>query len=102
MRSACEGVGVIVHLAGTPDDADLETDLLPNNVIGMRNLLEAAVVAHVKRIVFASSMQVNWFQLIEGSTCSPPPPPISPADAPSPRYWCPASLQNVRIRDAVL
>jgi uronate dehydrogenase len=88
VASACEGVDVVVHLAGTPDDADFETDILPNNVMGMHNLLQAAVACRVKRIVFASSMQVNWYQLINDSTITPPPPPISPSDAVSPRLWC--------------
>ena len=78
----------MVHLAGTPDDADLETDILPNNVMGMHNLLHAAVACRVKRIVFASSMQVNWYQLVNDSAVTPPPPPISPSDAVTPRLWC--------------
>jgi hypothetical protein len=41
--SACEGVDVIVHLAGTPDDSNFLCDILPNNVQGMHNLLQAAV-----------------------------------------------------------
>jgi nucleoside-diphosphate-sugar epimerase len=36
-------VDVVVHLAGTPDDADFASDILPNNVLGMHNLLQAAV-----------------------------------------------------------
>ncbi len=32
---------------------------MPNNVMGMHNLLRAAVACNVKRIVFASSMQVK-------------------------------------------
>ncbi len=95
-----------MHLAGTPDDADFASDILPNNVLGMHNLLQAAV-AHrclhsnknktqsrscfprVKRIVFASSMQVNWYQLIDAAAASCPPAVISPCHPPTPRYWCP-------------
>ena len=61
MASACEGVDVILHLAATPDDADFASDLMPNNVMGMHNLLRGAVACNVKRIVFASSMQVKEY-----------------------------------------
>jgi hypothetical protein len=109
--SACEGVDVVVHLAGTPDDADFPSDILPNNVQGMHNLLQAAVVhrclhsnknktqsrlcfPRVKRIVFASSMQVNWYQLIDAAA-SCPPAVISPSHPPTPRYWCPPLPQKL-------
>jgi hypothetical protein len=96
VASACEGVDVVVHLAGTPDDADFQTDILPNNVMGMHNLLRGAVAASVKRIVFASSMQVNWFQLVNAAASAPL---ISPSDPPSPRYWCaPPGPASTRAR----
>jgi hypothetical protein len=82
-----------VHLAGTPDDADFASDLLPNNILGMQNLMHACVAAGVKRIVFASSMQVNWFQLLKPAAAGTSPPLISPSDPPTPRHWCPPHLK---------
>jgi uronate dehydrogenase len=81
VRDAARGVGAIVHLAAFPDDADFMTHLLPSNIIGLHNMLEAARSAGVKRLVLASSGQVVWWQLLEG------PWPVR-TDVPySPRDW---------------
>ena len=81
LRKAAEGTSAIVHLAAVPDDDDFLTQLLPNNIIGVHNLLEAARLAGVKRVVLASSGQVVWWQLLDG------PWPIG-LDAPyTPRDW---------------
>jgi nucleoside-diphosphate-sugar epimerase len=81
VRRACAGVGALVHLAATPDDDDFLTKLLPNNVVGVYQVLEAARLAGVRRLVLASSGQVVWWQRFRG------PLPI-PADAPpTPRAW---------------
>jgi uronate dehydrogenase len=78
---AVKGVGAIVHLAACPDDDDFLTRLLPSNVIGLHNLLEAARLSGVKRLALASTGQVVWWQLLEG------PWPIR-IDAPyTPRDW---------------
>jgi uronate dehydrogenase len=78
---AAKGVGAIVHLAAFPDDDDFLTKLLPSNIIGLHNLLEAARLSGVKRVVLASTGQVVWWHLLEG------PWPIGP-DAPyAPRDW---------------
>jgi nucleoside-diphosphate-sugar epimerase len=75
------GAEAVVHLAATPDDDDFLTALLPNNIVGVYQVLEAARQAGVRRLVLASSGQVNWFQRERG------PWPIR-ADAPAtPRYW---------------
>jgi uronate dehydrogenase len=78
---AAQGRGAIVHLAAFPDDDDFLTRLLPSNIVGLHNLLEAARSVGIKRVVLASTGQVVWWQLLEG------PWPIR-TDVPySPRDW---------------
>src|SRR5262245_16097112 len=55
VRRAVAGVGAVVHLAATPDDDDFLTRLLPNNIVGVYQVLEAARAAGVRRLVLASS-----------------------------------------------
>lgn len=81
VREAVRGAGAVIHLAATPDDADFPTDLLPNNVLGLYHVVEAARLASVRRLVLASSGQVVWWQRFRG------PLPIGPDVAPSPRGW---------------
>ena len=78
---AMRGIDCLVHLAATPDDADFLTELLPNNLVGLFHVMESARAAGVKRIVLASSGQVNWWQQQRG------PFPVHPDDPPSPRSW---------------
>ncbi|MBI4657392.1 MAG: NAD(P)-dependent oxidoreductase [Verrucomicrobia bacterium] len=81
LRKAADGAGAIIHLAAIPDDDDFLSRLLPNNLVGLHNLLEAARVAGVQRVLLASTGQVVWWRLLEG------PWPIGP-DAPyTPRDW---------------
>jgi uronate dehydrogenase len=54
---AMEGVDVVVHLAATSDEAPFLENLVPNNVVGVYNVFEAAAQAGVRRIVFASTCQ---------------------------------------------
>lgn len=56
---ATDGVDTVVHLAGHPDPADMLTSLIEPNVIGPINVVESATLAGVKRIVLASSAQVD-------------------------------------------
>ncbi|MBY0525205.1 MAG: NAD(P)-dependent oxidoreductase [Gemmataceae bacterium] len=81
VRRAMEGIHAVVHLAATPDDDDFLTQLLPNNVVGVYHVFEAARLAGVKRLVLASSGQVVWWQRERG------PFPIKADDPPTPRYW---------------
>ncbi len=81
VRQAMEGIGTLVHLAATPDEADFLTELLPNNIVGVYEVLEAARKAGVGRIVLASSGQVVWWQRIRG------PLPIRADVQPTPRSW---------------
>jgi nucleoside-diphosphate-sugar epimerase len=81
VRRAAEGTGALVHLAATPDDDDFLTKLLPNNIVGVYHVLEAARLAGVRRVVLASSGQVVWHQRFTG------PLPIGPDVPPTPRGW---------------
>jgi|688.fasta_scaffold281093_1 nucleoside-diphosphate-sugar epimerase len=75
------GVTCLVHLAATPDDDDFLTQLLPNNLVGLHHVMESARLAGVRRIVLASSVQVNWWQHERG------PYPIRESDPVSPKGW---------------
>src|SRR5437763_4925175 len=66
VRRATAGAGTIIHLAATPDDADFLSELVPNNVIGVYHVFEAAREAGVKRLIVASSGQVVWGQRTTG------------------------------------
>ena len=57
LREAMKGVEVVVHLAATSDEAPFIEELVPNNVIGFYNVMEAARLEGVRRVVFASSVQ---------------------------------------------
>lgn len=57
LQKAINGVDCIIHLAACSDDADFTSQLVPSNVIGIFNIFEAARIARVKRIIFASSCQ---------------------------------------------
>jgi uronate dehydrogenase len=81
VERAMSGVGTLIHLAATPDDADFLTELLPNNVIGVYHVLEAARQAGVQRMVLASSGQVVWHQRLRG------PLPVGVDVQPTPRAW---------------
>jgi NAD+ dependent glucose-6-phosphate dehydrogenase len=59
LKHAMKGVEVVVHLAATSDDAPFLEKLVPNNVIGVYNVLEAARQEGVRRVVFASSVQAS-------------------------------------------
>ncbi len=81
LRRAAQGAHAVVHLAATPDDADFMSDLLPNNIIGVYHVMEAARLAGAKRLVLASSGQVNWWQRERGGGA------IRPEDPLTPRSW---------------
>ena len=54
IRPAFEGRDVVVHLAAQLSSASWE-ELLSGNIVGTYNVFEAARLAGVKRVVFASS-----------------------------------------------
>lgn len=59
LQHAMQGLDAVVHLAATSDDAPFLEELLPNNVVGAYNVLEAARLAGVRRVVYASSVQAG-------------------------------------------
>src|ERR1700722_19140485 len=81
VQRAMEGVSTLVHLAATPDDADFLTDLVPNNIVGVYHVLEAARLAGVQRMILASSGQVVWHQRVRG------PFPLGADATLTPKYW---------------
>jgi nucleoside-diphosphate-sugar epimerase len=81
VRRAVHGMQALVHLAATPDDDDFLTQLLPNNIVGVYHVMEAAREAGVRRVVLASSGQVVWYQRFTG------PLPIGADVQPTPRGW---------------
>ena len=81
LQKAVHGASAVIHLGATPDDDDFMTRLLPNNIVGLYNVLEASRLAGVQRILLASTGQVNWWQQIEG------PWPNRPDDPVTPRHW---------------
>ena len=78
---AMAGIQILVHLAATPDDADFLSELLPNNVLGLYHVMESARAAGVRRLILASSGQVNWWQQCAGGF------PIHPDQPVTPKYW---------------
>lgn len=52
---AFAGADAVVHLAGSAAVDSSWEDVLQNNIIGLRNVFEAARIAGVKRVVFSSS-----------------------------------------------
>jgi hypothetical protein len=57
------------------------TKLLPPNIVGVFNVIEAAREAGVQRVILASSGQVVWWQRLHG------PIPIGVEVQPTPRGW---------------
>jgi uronate dehydrogenase len=60
---AMSGIDCVVHMAGVPVEPETEAwdKVLPANIIGVHNLFEAARLAGVKRVVFASSHHAVGF-----------------------------------------
>lgn len=81
IEDSLSGADALIHLAATPDDDDFSTRLLPDNILGLHAIIEAARACATARIVLASSGQVNWTQQLDG------PWPVTVASAISPRGW---------------
>jgi nucleoside-diphosphate-sugar epimerase len=79
VAGALEGMDTVVHLAATPDEADFLTSLLPNNVVGLYHVLEAARLARLARVILVSSGQL--YRGHDG------PLPITSATPTAPRNW---------------
>lgn len=59
MRRACAGIDVVVHLAANPSTKATIEQLVPPNIFGLCNLYRAAQEAGVRRVVFASTCNVD-------------------------------------------
>jgi NAD+ dependent glucose-6-phosphate dehydrogenase len=57
VKQACNGVSAVIHLAAVSDEDDFRTKLLPFNVDGTYSVFEAARLAGVPKVVFASTGQ---------------------------------------------
>jgi uronate dehydrogenase len=67
VREACAGVKAVIHLAAISDEDDFRSKLLPVNVDGVYSVFEAARLARVPKVIFASTGQTvlhygrgNW------------------------------------------
>lgn len=58
IAAAFEGVDTVIHLGADPSPRAAWDSVLDNNIVGTRNVFEAARVAGVNRIIFASSNHV--------------------------------------------
>ena len=79
VREAVRGMDTVVHCDATPVDDDFAGKLLPNNIVGIYNVLEAAREAGVRRVILASTGQV-----VMGHTG---PWPLTPEMPVTPRNW---------------
>jgi len=60
-----QGIDVVVHMAADPRiDAPWES-ILASNIVGARNIYEAARLCGVRRVIYASSNTVSWGYLDE-------------------------------------
>lgn len=78
---AMQGQDTIIHLAATPDDEDFLSQLVPNNIVGVYHVLEAARDAGVQRMILASTTQLVWYERDRGQTA------IRADTQPTPRFW---------------
>jgi nucleoside-diphosphate-sugar epimerase len=56
MQKLCQGVDTVVHLAADPSMQATWESLLPNNLVGLYHVFEAAHQAGCRRVIFASSV----------------------------------------------
>ncbi len=57
VKAACEGVRAVIHLAAVSDEDDFRSKLLPMNIEGVYSVFEAARLAGVPKVIFASTGQ---------------------------------------------
>lgn len=55
---ASRGCDAVVHVAAVPERHKFAQELVPNNIVGTHNVLEAARVMQVRRVVYSSSVRV--------------------------------------------
>lgn len=61
VESALEGANAVLHLAANPSTQGSWSSVLPNNIVGTRNVFEAARRQGANKIVFASTNHVMGF-----------------------------------------
>jgi len=68
--AAMDRIDCVIHMAGVPiePEANAWAQVLPANIIGVHNLFEAARIAGVKRVLFASSHHAAGFHRRETPT----------------------------------
>ncbi|CAN5305716.1 NAD(P)-dependent oxidoreductase [soil metagenome] len=68
--AAMAGIDTVVHMAGVPVEPETNAweQVLPANIIGAHNLFEAARLAGVRRVLFASSHHAAGFHRRDAST----------------------------------
>lgn len=84
VQKAVAGMDVVVHLAADADGRSWES-VLNNNIIGTRHVFEAARLAGVRRVIYASSNQVvfgYWADEAHHALRSRPPEQIDPQSFP--------------------
>lgn len=81
LQRAASGVSAVIHFAAIPDDDDFLMQMLPNNLLGVHHVFEAARLGGAPRLILASTGQVNWWQQLEG------PWPVRVEDPITPRHW---------------
>lgn len=76
LRPLFDGVDTVLHLGANPNPSATWEQLLPGNIVGVRNVFEAAADARCRRVIFASSVHVvmGW----------PDDEPVSAGAAPRP------------------
>lgn len=77
MRALCRGVDTVVHLAADPGTEAPWESLLPRNIVGVYNVLQAAHEAGCRRVIFASSINAvsGYPQDVQVQTSMPVRPP---------------------------
>jgi nucleoside-diphosphate-sugar epimerase len=60
IQGAVHGMDTVVHMAAEPSGQAGWESILHSNIIGSYHVFEACRLAGVKRVIFASSMQVNF------------------------------------------
>lgn len=57
LKEVCEHVDIVIHLGGIANPDASFNDLLHANIIGTKNIIDAAISAGCKKIIYASSAQ---------------------------------------------
>jgi putative NADH-flavin reductase len=58
LTGLCEGIDTVVHCAASSQITAGWDEVLPNNIIGLYNILQAAAAAHCRRVILAGSYHV--------------------------------------------